>query len=67
MDSEEDDDDQVAGKIEDLDGKDDDGNFLSPVDAERQGELAEGVRKIKVPYFALELNKAEPMTNNKSS
>lgn len=46
MDSDADDEDEI--KVED-DEKDDGGKgLLSPEDAHRQGELAEGVRKIKV-------------------
>lgn len=48
MDSDDDDDDDpIVGKADDEDGKDDD-RFLSPDDIRFQGELAEGVRKIKV-------------------
>lgn len=48
MDSDEDeDDDQIVGKLEDVEGKDE-SKLLSAEDARRQGELAEGVRKIKV-------------------
>jgi hypothetical protein len=47
MDSDADDEDEI--KVEDDDEKDDGGKgLLSPEDAHRQGELAEGVRKIKV-------------------
>lgn len=46
MDSDDDDDDSVTGKADDEEGKDD--HFLSPDDIRFQGELAEGVRKIKV-------------------
>jgi hypothetical protein len=46
MDSE-DEDDPVVGKAEDEEGKDIQAH-LSPDDIRRQGELAEGVRKIKV-------------------
>ena len=48
MDSDDDDDDDpVVGKADDEEGKEDD-HFLSPDDVRFQGELAEGVRKIKV-------------------
>jgi len=48
MDSDEDDDDEaIVGKLEDVDAQDGD-KLLSPEDAERTGELAEGVRKIKL-------------------
>jgi hypothetical protein len=48
MDSEADDEDDI--KVEDVDDDKDVGGkgMLSPEDAHRQGELAEGVRKIKV-------------------
>jgi hypothetical protein len=51
-DSDADDEDEVNIKVEDMDD-DKDGNvdgkgLLSPEDALKQGELAEGVRKIKV-------------------
>lgn len=49
MDSDADDEDEV--KVEDIDEEDKDPSskgMLSPEDALRQGELAEGVRKIKV-------------------
>lgn len=48
MDSDEDEDDSVAGKLEDVEPNDFTNNTLSPDDARRQGELAEGVKKIKV-------------------
>jgi hypothetical protein len=50
MDSDgEDDDDDVKIKVEDEDDKDPSGlGLLSPEDARREGELEEGVRKIKV-------------------
>ncbi|KAE8146562.1 hypothetical protein BDV25DRAFT_162246 [Aspergillus avenaceus] len=47
MDSDEDDDDSILGKADDEEGKEDD-QHLSPDDLRRQGELAEGVRKIKL-------------------
>ena len=47
-DDDDDDDDEVAGKLEDVDVKEKDTGLLSPEDAKRQGELADGVRKIKV-------------------
>jgi hypothetical protein len=47
MDSDADDEDEI--KVEDDDEKDESGKgLLSPEDALKQGELAEGVRKIKV-------------------
>jgi len=49
MDSDEDDDDdRSVGKSQDVEGPEGDDKLLSPEDAERTGELAEGVRKIKV-------------------
>ena len=48
MDSDEDEDDEVVGKLEDVDSNDFTNSTLSPDDARRQGELAEGVKKIKV-------------------
>lgn len=47
MDSDDDDDDSILGKADDEEAKDDD-RHLSPDDIRFQGELAEGVRKIKV-------------------
>jgi hypothetical protein len=47
MDSDEDEDDPVVGKADDEEAKDIQPH-LSPDDIRRQGELAEGVRKIKV-------------------
>ncbi len=58
-DDDDEDDDEVVGKLEDVDVKEMDTSLLSPEDAKRQGELAEGVRKIKVRqpsekgYFSL--------------
>jgi hypothetical protein len=51
MDSDADDEDEI--KVEDVDDeKDESGKgLLSPEDALKQGELAEGVRKIKVCNF----------------
>jgi hypothetical protein len=50
MDSDVDDEDEVKIKVEDADEERDDNGkgMLSPEDALKQGELAEGVRKIKV-------------------
>lgn len=47
MDSDDDDDDSILGKADDEEAKGDDHN-LSPDDIRFGGELAEGVRKIKV-------------------
>lgn len=52
-DSEEDDDDvEIVGKLDDLDDKDVK-DMLSPEDARYQGELAEGVGRIKVSAVPL--------------
>ncbi len=52
-DSEEDDEDiEIVGKLDDLEDKDVKA-MLSPEDARYQGELAEGVGRIKVSSFAL--------------
>lgn len=51
MDSDADDEDDAKVKTEDMDDdKDTAKGMLSPEDALRQGELAEGVRKIKVEH-----------------
>jgi hypothetical protein len=51
MDSDDDDtDNPILSKADDEEGKDDD-RFLSPDDIKRQGELEEGVRKIRVRSF----------------
>lgn len=50
-DSEEDDDEEIAARMDDADGREDAGaneQLLNPDDARRGGELADGVRKIKV-------------------
>lgn len=47
MDSDDDDDDSILGKADDDEDKDGDVN-LTADDIRRQGELAEGVRKIRV-------------------
>ncbi|KAL2814233.1 hypothetical protein BDW59DRAFT_154461 [Aspergillus cavernicola] len=47
MDSDDDDDDRILNQADEEEGKDDDRN-LSPDDIRRQGELAEGMRKIKL-------------------
>ena len=49
-DSDDDDDDGAVGKMEDVDEVEikKENGLLSPEDAERSGQLAEGVRKIKV-------------------
>ncbi|KAE8348063.1 hypothetical protein BDV28DRAFT_144416 [Aspergillus coremiiformis] len=47
MDSDDDDDDSILGKADDEEAKEDE-QSLSPDDIRRQGELAEGVRKIKL-------------------
>jgi hypothetical protein len=50
MDSDDDDDDRILNQADEEEGKDDD-HLLSPDDIRRQGELAEGVRKIKVDWL----------------
>lgn len=48
-DSDEDDDDvDITGKMEDVEEKDEGKTLLSPEDAKHQGELADGVGRIKV-------------------
>lgn len=47
-DEEDDEDSDVVCKYEEVGLKENNKDLLSPEDAERQGELAEGVRKIKV-------------------
>lgn len=53
MDSDADDEDEsrVPDGDDDVEVKDQNGRLLSPEDARRQGELAEGVQKIKVGYL----------------
>ncbi|KAI9815271.1 MAG: hypothetical protein M1827_002751 [Pycnora praestabilis] len=67
MDSDEDDDDEdseTVGKLEDVEVKEEDKDLLSPEDAKRQGELAEGVRQIKLKrqHSAEPLNAGSPST-----
>lgn len=54
MDSDEDEvpDDSKAVKEEDIDLQDDSKAALSPEDIRRQGEISEGVQKIKVPTLS---------------
>ncbi|KAI9704443.1 MAG: hypothetical protein M1836_007306 [Candelina mexicana] len=63
-DDEDDEDSEAVGKLEDVEVKEDAKNLLSPEDAERQGELAEGVRKIKLKrqHSAEPLNADSPTT-----
>ncbi|KAF2196927.1 hypothetical protein GQ43DRAFT_230988 [Delitschia confertaspora ATCC 74209] len=66
MDSDADDEEEVQLKIEDKDDddiKDDSRALLSPEDALRQGELAEGMRKIKLKRA----HSAEPMNSEGAS
>jgi len=53
MSESDDDDDGIVGKMEDVDEVEikKENGLLSPEDVERTGELAEGVRKIKVMFF----------------
>lgn len=48
MDSDNDEEDEGGAMIEEGDVKDENGKYLSPEDVRKQGELADGVRKIKV-------------------
>ncbi|TKA70304.1 hypothetical protein B0A49_05390 [Cryomyces minteri] len=54
--------DQAPGRTDDTDVKQDNDGLLSPEDAARQGELSEGVRKIKLKrqHSAEPLNGASP-------
>lgn len=64
MDSDSEDEDQeVVGKMEDVDDSDvkKESDLLSPEDAERTGELAEGVRKIKV-WIAFDTDRDAKLT-----
>ncbi|KAI9805598.1 MAG: hypothetical protein M1825_000849 [Sarcosagium campestre] len=54
-----DDADDLIGKIEDVDPKDEDKSSLTVEDAERQGELAEGLRQIKLKRA----HSAEPLAD----
>ena len=58
MDSDEEDDDKVVVKHEDIDSQDASNNTLSPEDAKRQGELADGVQKIRVIFHPFSLQTA---------
>ena len=46
-DDEDDDKSDLSGKLDDVDPRSEDKDLLSPEDAKRQGELADGLRKIK--------------------
>lgn len=48
MDSDEDEDDRILNQADEEEDKDKDNQHLSPDDIKRQGELAEGLRQIKV-------------------
>jgi len=48
MDSDPDDDERPSKDVVETDAPDRNGDLLSPEDARRQGELADGVKKIKV-------------------
>ncbi|KAF2488055.1 hypothetical protein BDY17DRAFT_244361 [Neohortaea acidophila] len=52
-DGEEDDDETVMNGTDEIDVKQEGSKFLSVEDAQRQGELAEGVQKIKVSCFSI--------------
>lgn len=49
-DADDEDDDRVPKEAQEVELKDENGRLLSPEDARRQGELAEGVQKIKVSF-----------------
>ena len=51
MDSDEEDEEKVVVKSEEIDSQEISNNTLSPEDARRQGELAEGVQKIRVIIY----------------
>lgn len=53
-DADDEDDDRVPKNPEDADAKQDNDRLLSPEDARRQGELADGVQKIKVSLRRIE-------------
>lgn len=66
MDSDsEDEESEVLGKMEDVDDVEvkKENDLLSPEDAERTGELAEGVRKIKVSTSSIELTSDQQLTS----
>ncbi|KAF9889011.1 hypothetical protein FE257_007988 [Aspergillus nanangensis] len=67
MDSDDDDDDSILDKADDEEAKEDD-QFLSPDDLRRQGELAEGVRKIKLKrqHSSASLGPNTPKTDSAS-
>ncbi|KAB8268386.1 hypothetical protein BDV30DRAFT_14919 [Aspergillus minisclerotigenes] len=67
MDSDDDDDDSILGKADDEEAKEDD-QHLSPDDIRRQGELAEGVRKIKLKrqHSSASLGTSTPKTDTAS-
>lgn len=48
MDSDDDEDDRILNQADEEEDKDKDNQHLSPDDIKRQGELAEGLRQIKV-------------------
>lgn len=59
MDSDEEDDEKVVVKSEDIESQEASNSMLSPEDARRQGELAEGVQKIRVSIEALSFLNSE--------
>ncbi|KAL4897145.1 hypothetical protein BDV59DRAFT_198567 [Aspergillus ambiguus] len=67
MDSDDDDDDSILDRADDEEAKDDD-HLLSPDDIRRQGELAEGVRKIKLKrqHSSASLGPNTPKTDSAS-
>lgn len=50
-DADDDDDDRARNEPDDADVKQENGKHLSPEDARKQGELADGVQRIKVCCF----------------
>lgn len=57
--------DEVVGKMEDVDDvKPSDSNLLSPEDAERAGQVSEGIRKMKVRDLSAD-TRIDPITGNR--
>ncbi|KXL49592.1 hypothetical protein M433DRAFT_7779 [Acidomyces richmondensis BFW] len=65
-DVEDEDGDQLLDGKEDLEGKDENGKLLSPEDARRQGELADGVQKIRLKRQHSSEPLAESLSTRKS-
>merc|ERR1712029_34009 len=62
----EEDDEKLADREDDVEIKDEKGNLLSPEEARRQGELAEGVQKIKLKRQHSAEPLGEPSATRKS-